>query len=47
MKASGNRPKRCSVCDKIIRIWNKSLLCSYHYMLNKQKERTHMKLKNN
>ena len=25
------RAKRCKICDKLLRIQNKSGLCSYHY----------------
>jgi len=32
------RPKRCSECDKIIRYWNKSGLCSACYKKSIQKK---------
>ena len=32
------RPKRCLVCNKIIREENKSNLCSYHYSLNEKRK---------
>ena len=28
------KPKRCKVCKKILKRTNKSMLCSYHYVLN-------------
>jgi len=30
------KPRRCSECQRMLRGWNKSLLCTYHSMLSHQ-----------
>jgi len=37
-----DRPKRCSVCKKVLRGWNKSLLCQYHNLLKARYKRKMM-----
>ena len=33
------KPKRCNVCERLLRIQNKSELCSYHNHIKYQKKK--------